>query len=273
VFSAAIIPKGGEMSSVFPGPSGINTAHGSGINLTVSGLNKLPDNSYMDYTDGNNKRPRSLQSSPNSVISSSQKSDRQQFLKKKNQLLPPKGTKAKKLIHPHISDLAIPIEKETQRFDEDDQYVPRGLSKTSRRFPLACTGPFKIFISSNNPNTPLYRLHPNGLGKKNLHKIEGFHSLTNLGNRSLIEFKDSLSANKFLDNTKLHEELKVLCYIQHQTVEIFGVIKFVPPEYSDSDIFTNIHSDYTSITHAKRLFSKDIAGNLVKSNVVVLSFI
>lgn len=87
-----------------------------------------------------------------------------------------------------------------------------------------------------------------------------------------VTFKQPALANNFLQMTKFLNSYNLKAYVPAHLVEKIGVIKFVPKDISNEELFKQISCDY-EVVAIRRFMKKDTDGKLIPLNTISVTFL
>ncbi|XP_038222122.1 uncharacterized protein LOC119839754 [Zerene cesonia] len=130
---------------------------------------------------------------------------------------------------------------------------------------------YKVFVESKNlqekigNKSPIYLNHI-------FSTIKGVVTLRRISaNRIVVVFKQHNTANNFLNNNNFLDRYDIKAYIPAAQIEKTGIIRFVPSNLSNKELFTKLTSKYEII--AVRRFVKKIGHELIGTQTVSITFL
>ncbi|XP_041975663.1 uncharacterized protein LOC121730611 [Aricia agestis] len=161
--------------------------------------------------------------------------------------------------------------KKRKIFDSPgDKYKPFQKPSYTRKYPdTTSNGEFVVFVEHCNKDTKIGNMNPLNLSKifKN---AKGVHERSRISARKIkIIFKQAALANDFL-NAQFIQENNLRAYIPAASVERVGVVRYIPKEISNRELFEKISSDLDII--GVRRFMKKENNTFVPLNTITVTF-
>lgn len=159
------------------------------------------------------------------------------------------------------------------RFLPNELYMPYSKLTYKRLYPEGCTNSeFKVFIESTNPTDKIGNKSPVYLNNIFSNEVKGVQSLTRINaNKICVTFKLANTANNFLQNNNFLNKYEIKAYIPAAQIEKTGVIRFVPTNISNEDLYTKLSSIYEIIT--VRRFTKKLGDDRIPLQTISLTFL
>lgn len=130
---------------------------------------------------------------------------------------------------------------------------------------------FKVYIESKNVQERLGNKSPIYLNNI-FSNVKGVIAIRRINaNKIVVIFKQHNTANNFLCNINFLEKYNMKAYIPAAQIEKTGIIRFVPANISNKDLFTNLTSTYEII--AVRRFMRKVGTELVATQTVSITFL
>lgn len=158
--------------------------------------------------------------------------------------------------------------------EENDSitYAPYYKPNYKRLYPehLANTE-FTVFVESAEKDklgnkSPIYLNHIFASEIKGVVAIRRINA-----NKIAVVFKQCNNANNFINNATFLEKYKFKAYIPAAQIERIGIIRFVPANISNKDLFTKLSSIYEIV--AVRRFTKKVGQSRVPLQTVSITFL
>lgn len=155
----------------------------------------------------------------------------------------------------------------------NEQYKPYFKPNYKRQYPENSTkSEFKVFVEHLNPKDRLGNKSPIYLNHIFTTDIKGVMAIQRLNaNKIAVVFKQYNTANNFLNNSAFLEKHSMRAYIPATQIEKTGIIRFVPANISNKDLYTKLNSIYEII--AVRRFTKKVGHERVPLQTVSITFL
>lgn len=156
----------------------------------------------------------------------------------------------------------------------NNDFLPYFKPNYKRQYPEnSTTTQFKVFVEHNNPKDKLGNKSPIYLNHIfTTTDIKGVVAIQRLNaNKIAVVFKQCNNANNFLNNSAFLEKHDMKAYIPAAQIEKIGIIRFVPANISNKDLYTKLSSIYEII--AVRRFTKKIGQERVALQTVSITFL
>lgn len=157
--------------------------------------------------------------------------------------------------------------------ERNEQYLPYYKPNYKRQYPENSTNTeFKVFVEHIDPKDRLGNKSPIYLNHIFTTDIKGVMAIRRLNaNKIAVIFKQYNTANNFLNNSTFLEKYKVKAYIPATQIEKTGIIRYVPTNISNKDLYTKLSSIYEII--AIRRFTKKVGHECVALQTVSITFL
>ncbi|XP_045508010.1 uncharacterized protein LOC123703870 [Colias croceus] len=130
---------------------------------------------------------------------------------------------------------------------------------------------FKVFVESNNKEERIGNKSPVYLNHI-FNNIKGVVALRRISaNKIVVIFNQHNTANNFLNHGNFLQKYNIKAYIPAAQIEKTGIIRFVPTNLSNKELFTKLTSVYEII--AVRRFMKKVGHELVGTQTVSITFL
>jgi hypothetical protein len=131
---------------------------------------------------------------------------------------------------------------------------------------------FKVFVESADNEklgnkSPIYLNHI--FQSRDVKGVVSVHRVN--ANKLAVIFKQFNTANNFLTNETFLTSHKLKAYIPAKEIEKTGIIRFVPTNISNKDLYTKLSSNYDII--AVRRFTKKVGDERVPLQTVSITFL
>ncbi|KAL0869326.1 hypothetical protein ABMA27_007585 [Loxostege sticticalis] len=140
-----------------------------------------------------------------------------------------------------------------------------------RMYPDNCTNDeFPVYVEGLKQDDKIGNKNPLLLSKI-FKQVKGIHESRRLkANKIMLVFKQASAANDFLKHSCL-EENSMKAYIPASSVEAIGVVRYIPKETSNKDLFHKLTADAEIIT--VRRFMKKEQDELVPLTTISVTFV
>lgn len=129
---------------------------------------------------------------------------------------------------------------------------------------------FPVFVEGQSREDRIGNKNPLTLSKI-FKSVKGIHEQRRINaNKIMLVFKQSAAANNFLGN-KCLEENELRAYIPASSVECVGVVRFIPNEPSNEELYNKLSSDHEIV--AVRRFKKKVGEEIVALNTISVTFV
>lgn len=155
---------------------------------------------------------------------------------------------------------------------ERDAYLPYYKPNYKRLYPENSTNTdFKVYVESTNDDrlgnkSPIYLNHIFSLEIKGVTAIQRVNA-----NKIAVIFKQYNTANNFINNTTFLTKYNIKAFIPAAQIEKTGIIRFVPANISNRELYTRLSSIYEIV--AIRRFSKKIGQERIPLQTVSVTFL
>lgn len=156
--------------------------------------------------------------------------------------------------------------------EESDSFYPYFKPNYKRQYPEnSANTEFKVFVESQDKErlgnkSPIYLNH---IFSSDIKGVVAIHRVN--ANKITVVFKQYNTANNFLNNTSFLEKHKLKAYIPAAQIERTGIIRFVPTNISNKELYTKLSSIYEIV--AVRRFTKKVGQNRVPLQTVSITFL
>ncbi|KAJ0169460.1 hypothetical protein K1T71_005583 [Dendrolimus kikuchii] len=158
--------------------------------------------------------------------------------------------------------------------DEESSFLPYLKPNYKRLYPENSTQvEFKVFVQGLRSEkignkSPIYLNHifsssPEIKGVASIHRVNA--------NKIVLIFKQYNTANNFLNNTDFLQRHNIKAFIPAAQIEKTGIIRFVPANISNKDLYTKLSSRFEII--AIRRFIKKVNNQRVPLQTVSITFL
>lgn len=140
-----------------------------------------------------------------------------------------------------------------------------------RQFPLNHSTDCVVYVESQEPEEKLGNKNPIVLTKlftENVKDIIGVHRVS--AYKIGVTFNKPAPANNFLKMDHFLGKYKLKAFVPAYMSEITGVIRYVPKEMTNEEIYKNIHCD-TEVISIKR-FMRKVEGKLIPLGTIAVTF-
>lgn len=163
--------------------------------------------------------------------------------------------------------------KRKLRAEDDDEakYKPYTKPGYKRCYPDNSNNTeFPVYVESTNRDDKIGNKNPLLLSKI-FKLVKGIHERRRINaNKIMLVFKQAAAANNFLTNDCLSSN-DMRAYIPASSVESVGVVRFIPKETSNMDLYTKLSSDCEIVSI--RRFMKKIDNNVVPLATISITFV
>lgn len=155
----------------------------------------------------------------------------------------------------------------------EDLYKPFFKSGYKRLYPEhSAHTSFQVFVESNNPKDKLGNKSPIFLNHIFSIDIKGIHSMHRVNATKIsVVFNQHNYANNFLLNNNFLDKYNLKAYIPAKEIEKTGIIRFVPTNISNKELYTKLASKFDIISI--RRFSKKIGNERVPLQTISITFL
>ncbi|CAF4947022.1 unnamed protein product [Pieris macdunnoughi] len=156
--------------------------------------------------------------------------------------------------------------------DERDAYLPYYKPNYKRLYPENSTNTdFKVYVESTNDDrlgnkSPIYLNHIFAMDIKGVTGIQRVNA-----NKIAVIFKQYNTANNFINNTTFLTKYDMKAFIPAAQIEKTGIIRFVPANISNKELYTRLSSVYEIV--AIRRFSKKVGQERIALQTVSITFL
>lgn len=152
-------------------------------------------------------------------------------------------------------------------------YAPYLKPNYKRLYPENSTNlEFKVFVQSVKDNDKLGNKSPVYLNHIFSNEIKGVTAMHRVNaNKIAVVFKQFNTANNFISNTAFLDKYSFKAFIPAREIENTGVIRFVPTNLSNKELYTKLSSDYEIISI--RRFTKKIGKEIAPLQTVSITFL
>lgn len=152
-------------------------------------------------------------------------------------------------------------------------YLPYFKPNYTRLYPEnSSNSEFKVFVEHINPKERLGNKSPTYLNHIFTTGIKGVTAIRRINaNKIAVVFKQYNTANNFLNHTHFLHKNNMKAYIPAAQIEKTGIIRFVPANISNKDLYSKLSSVYEII--AVRRFTKKINQTRVPLQTVSITFL
>ncbi|CAH2096916.1 unnamed protein product [Euphydryas editha] len=156
--------------------------------------------------------------------------------------------------------------------DERDAYLPYYKPNYKRLYPENSTNTdFKVYVESTNDDrlgnkSPIYLNHIFAMDVKGVTGIQRVNA-----NKIAVIFKQYNTANNFINNTTFLTKYNMKAFIPAAQIEKTGIIRFVPANISNKELYTRLSSIYEIV--AIRRFSKKVGQERIPLQTVSITFL
>lgn len=153
-----------------------------------------------------------------------------------------------------------------------DSYLPYFKPSYKRLYPENSNNvDFKVFVEATNNDrlgnkSPIYLNHIFSTEIKGVTAIQRVNA-----NKIAVIFKQYNTANNFINNTAFLKKHGMRAFIPAAQIEKTGIIRFVPANISNKELYTRLSSIYEII--AVRRFTKKVAQERVPLQTVSITFL
>lgn len=160
-----------------------------------------------------------------------------------------------------------------ERIDSNSMYKPYFKPNYKRLYPEnSSKTDFKVFVENLDHKDKLGNKSPMYLNHIFTNEVKGVMAIQRLNaNKIAVLFKQYNTANNFLNNTTFLEKYNMKAYIPATQIERTGVIRFVPTNISNEELYTKLTSIYEII--AIRRFTKKVGQERVPLQTVSITFL
>ncbi|KAI5638437.1 hypothetical protein NE865_08902 [Phthorimaea operculella] len=154
-------------------------------------------------------------------------------------------------------------DKKSERNVNQDQYKVFKVDSYNRKYPEDCNkSEYIVFVTHNEKDKPFSdrermllseKIYSNGISG-----VLHFRSVNRF--KISIMFNSAKNANAFIQNKKILDELSVSASIPAADTEVTGVIRSVPAEMSNKEIFVNLGGSSKNIVQVRR-FMRRVRGD------------
>lgn len=131
------------------------------------------------------------------------------------------------------------------------------------------TGEFPVYVEGNEYEDKIGNKNPLQLSKL-FKAVKGIWERRRISaNKIMLVFKQASAANDFLMDSSLQNN-NMRAYIPASSVETVGVVRYIPKETSNSELFKELTSDCEIIR--VRRFTKKIEGEIVPLSTISVTF-
>lgn len=131
---------------------------------------------------------------------------------------------------------------------------------------------FKVYIESANTNEKLGNKSPLYLNNIFTREVKGVVAISRVNALKIaVLFKQAITANNFLTNNSFLDKYQLKAYIPARQIEKTGIIRFVPTNISNEELYCKLSSQYEVI--AVRRFTKKIGQERLPLQTVSLTFL
>jgi hypothetical protein len=174
----------------------------------------------------------------------------------------------------HKKTKTIPIPENVNM--EQKQPSPKPLRKMQIQYTEYCKPPYQVMLESKNENSPIGKRITKTLvefisNKQN--SKEGECCQKKNDRQIILEFNSPSRANNFVNNTDL-SLIQGKAYIPPSFVEIVGIIKGVPTQYSDDELLECLSTfeNKKKINHVRRFTRTNPDGSISPLETVAIHF-
>lgn len=131
---------------------------------------------------------------------------------------------------------------------------------------------FRVFVESQNVKEKIGNKSPIYLNHIFSLDIKGIHSLHRVNATKIsVIFNQLIYANNFLLNSTFLEKHNMKAYIPAREIEKTGIIRYVPTNISNKDLYSKLSSKFDII--AVRRFTKKVGNERVPLQTVSITFL
>jgi len=156
---------------------------------------------------------------------------------------------------------------------DDDLYKPFLKTGYKRIYPEnSNTQVFQVFVENANPKEKIGNKSPiylNHIFSVDIKGIQRMHRVT--ATKISVVFKQYNYANNFLLNVNFLEKYNLKAYIPAKEIEKIGIIRYVPTNISNKELYSKLSSKYDIISI--RRFTKKIGNERVALQTVSITFL
>lgn len=155
----------------------------------------------------------------------------------------------------------------------DELFTPYFKPNYKRLYPENSTKTeFKVFVEHLDYKDRLGNKSPIYLNHIFTTDVKGVMAIQRLNaNKIAVVFKQYNTANNFLNNTTFLKKYNMKAYIPATQIEKTGIIRFVPANISNKDLYSKLSSIYEIISI--RRFTKKVGQNRVPLQTVSITFL
>lgn len=156
--------------------------------------------------------------------------------------------------------------------EESSNFLPYFKPHYKRLYPENSTNTeYKVFVESDSKErlgnkSPIYLNH---IFTTDIKGVVAIHRVN--ANKIAVVFKQYNTANNFLMNTTFLDKYKLKAFIPAAQIEKTGVIRFVPPNISNKELYCKLSSMYEII--AIRRFTKKVGQERIPLQTVSITFL
>lgn len=162
--------------------------------------------------------------------------------------------------------------KEVKSGGNGEDYKPFLKPNYKRLYPDSSDTEYKVFIESVNINEKLGNKSPLYLNNIFSREVKGVVSITRVNALKMaVIFKQAITANNFLKNDSFLEKYQIKAYIPARQIEKTGIIRFVPTNISNEELYCKLSSKYEVI--GVRRFLKKVGPEKLPLQTVSLTFL
>lgn len=155
----------------------------------------------------------------------------------------------------------------------EDVFIPFFKPGYLRLYPEHCTNTdFKVFVESQDQQVKLGNKSPVYLNHIFTSEVKGVVALHRVNaNKIAVVFKQYNTANNFITNTDFLTKHNLKAHIPAAQIEKTGIIRYVPTNISNKDLYTKLSSIYEIIS--VRRFTKKVGQSTVGLETVSITFL
>lgn len=156
--------------------------------------------------------------------------------------------------------------------ERNDSYLPFFKPNYKRLYPEnSANTEFKVFVEATNKDrlgnkSPIYLNHVFATEIKGVTAIQRVNA-----NKIAVIFKQYNTANNFIKNSSFLEKYDMRAFIPAAQIEKTGIIRFVPANISNKELYSRLSSIYEII--AIRRFTKKVGHEHVPLQTVSITFL
>ncbi|XP_048486505.1 uncharacterized protein LOC125490663 [Plutella xylostella] len=160
--------------------------------------------------------------------------------------------------------------------DYSDMYIPYTKPNYKRVFPDVSTGSgsgeYLVFVESTKAGERLGNKNPLMLATLFRNEIKGVTNIKRINASKIgVTFSQTNTANNFLKNESFLQKYEMKAFIPARSVEKIGVLRFVPTNISNEELFRKLQSSLEIV--AVRRFTRKVNGEVKPFNSVSVTFL